>query len=137
MTPPRPRSAVALALLLALAALGCERAQRVEARGVGEAVDPALRQAVIDHGDIPGVRPARAVSVDVGDPHLPDGLEPGQTIEFTLERGSRSLRVVAARVVGDAGDASCPGSPGFGGAVAEGSPAPEFSLVDQDGRRVS
>jgi protein SCO1/2 len=130
------------ALLLALAVLGCDfakhsqRARRVEARGVVEAVDPALRQVVIDHEDIPGVMPAMSMSFDVGDSDLLEGLEPGQTIEFTLELGSRSLRVVAARVVGEDG-AACPGSLGFAGAVAERSPAPDFSLVDQDGRPVS
>ncbi len=131
------------ALLLALAALGCDvaqhsqRARRVEARGVVEAVDPALRQVVIDHEDIPGVMPAMSMSFDVGDSYLLEGLEPGQTIEFTLELRSRSLRVVAARVVAQAGEAGCPGSLGFAGAVAERSLAPDFSLVDQDGRPVS
>ncbi|MGH7286909.1 MAG: SCO family protein [Myxococcota bacterium] len=130
------------ALLLSLAVLGCdaqhsERARRVEARGVVEAVDPALRQVVIDHDDIPGVMPAMSMSFDVGDSYLLEGLEPGQTIEFTLELNSRSMRVVAARVVAQAGEASCPGSLGFDGAVAERSPAPDFSLVDQDGRPVS
>jgi len=131
------------AVLLALAVLGCdfaqhgERARRVEARGVVEAVDPALRQVVIDHEDIPGVMPAMSMSFDVGDSYLLEGLEPGQTIEFTLEQGSESLRVVAARVVADGDGESCPGSLSFAGAVAEGSPAPDFNLVDQDGRPVS
>ena len=79
-----------------------ERARRVEARGVVEAVDPALRQVVIDHDDIPGVMPAMSMSFDVGDSHLLEGLEPGQTIEFTLELNSRGMRVVAARVVAEA-----------------------------------
>ena len=131
------------ALLLAPAALGCdgaphsERARRVEARGVVQAVDTALRQVVIDHEDIPGVMPAMSMSFDVGDPHLLEGLEPGQGIEFTLELGKQSLRVVAARVVAQAGAESCQGSLSFDGAVAERSAAPDFSLVDQDGRLVS
>jgi protein SCO1/2 len=131
------------ALLLALAVLGCDfaqhsqRARRVEARGVVESVDPALRQVVIDHEDIPDVMPAMSMSFDVGDSYLLEGLEPGQTIEFTLELRSRSLRVVAARVVAEADGASCPGSLSFAGAVAERSPAPDFSLVDEDGRPVS
>ena len=130
------------ALLLALAVLGCDLAQhspgarRVEARGVVEAVDTALRQVVIDHEDIPGVMPAMSMSFDVGDSSLLEGLEPGQTIEFTLELGSQSQRVVAARVIAESGEA-CPGTLGFDGAVAESAPAPDFSLVDQDGRPVS
>jgi protein SCO1/2 len=131
-------------LLLAAAVLGCDvaqhsqRARRVKGTGVVEAVDAELKQVVIDHEDIPGVMPAMSMSFDVGDSYLLDGLEPGQTIEFTLERGSQSLRVVAARVVGEANEEGCPGgSPGFAGAVAESAPAPDFSLVDQDGRPVS
>jgi protein SCO1 len=130
-----PLHRLAASLLLALAALGCDFARRVEARGVVQSVDPALRQVVIDHEDIPGVMPAMSMSFDVGDASLLEGLEAGQTIEFTLERDS--LRVVAARVIGEAGDAGCPASPGFAGTVAEGAPAPDFSLVDQDGRPVS
>ena len=130
-----------VALLFVPAALGCGLVQRdgtrrVEARGVVESVDPALEQVVIDHEDIPGVMPAMSMSFDVGDPTLLEGLEPGQTIEFTLELGSEALRVTAVRVVGETVE-TCPGTPSFAGAVAERSPAPEFSLVDQDGRTVS
>jgi protein SCO1/2 len=134
--------ATGLAALLAPAVLGCDLAQhfrgarRVEARGVVAAVDPALRQVVIDHQDIPGVMPAMSMSFDVGDPDLLDGLQPGQTIDFTLELRSQSMRVMGARVVEGTGEA-CPASLGFDGAAAEGSPAPDFSLVDQDGRPVS
>jgi protein SCO1/2 len=130
-----------VAALLALLALGCdvpphgERARRVEARGVVEAVDPALRQVVINHEDIPGVMPAMSMSFDVGDASLLEGLEPGQTIQFALELGS--FRVVAARVLMDAEGVACPPSLTFDGAVAESAPAPDFSLVDQAGRPVS
>jgi protein SCO1/2 len=127
------------ALLLALTVLGCHSArhgQRVEARGVVQAVDAALQQVVIDHEDIPGVMPAMSMSFDV-DAEVLAGLEPGQTIEFTFERSSQSLRVVAARVVGDVEGETCPGSPSFDGAVAERAPAPDFNLVDQDGRPLS
>jgi protein SCO1/2 len=138
LAPTRPLGL--LALLLALAGLGCdalphgEKGRRVEARGVVEAIDLALQQVVIDHEDIPGVMPAMSMSFDV-DADLLEGLEPGQGIEFTLELGS--LRVVAARVVAEAGAESCLNSLSFDGAVAEKSPAPDFALVDQDGRPVS
>lgn len=145
-TPPRRRAGAlrwlaGATLPLALAAFGCDLAQRVlgarrvEAHGVVQAVDLELRQVVIDHEDIPGVMPAMSMSFDA-DSSLLDGLEPGQKIDFTLELGSESMRVVAARVVAEA-DPSCPAAPGFDGAVAEGTAAPDFDLVDQDGRRVS
>jgi protein SCO1/2 len=128
-------------LVLALGVFGCQQhddgVRGVEARGVVQAVDTTLRQIVIDHEDIPGVMPAMSMSFDVGDARLLEGLEPGQLIEFTLELGSESLRVVAARVIADGNGESCPGSFGFGGAVSEGAPAPDFTLIDPDGRIVS
>jgi protein SCO1/2 len=146
--PPAPlhpfgaiRRIALLGLLLVPAALGCgltprDGTRRVEARGVVAAVDPALAQVVIDHEDIPGVMPAMSMSFDVGDPELLEGLEAGQSIEFTLELGNERMRVVAARVVGEDVE-TCPGTPSFSGAVAERSPAPDFTLIDQDGRTVS
>jgi protein SCO1/2 len=134
------------AVLLACAALACDvaqqsqRARRVEARGVVESVDVALAQVVIDHEDIPGVMPAMSMSFDVGDPRLLETLAPGQEIAFTLELRERSLRVVAATVLAEAGTAgrAGPGEPaGFARAVAERQPAPEFELVDQAGAPVS
>lgn len=137
---------VALLLLLAAGLLACDvaqhsqRARRVEATGVVEAVDAELKQIVIDHEDIPGVMPAMSMSFDVGDPRLLETLAPGQKIEFTLELREQSLRVVAARVIEDPGVAGRSGSlepTGFARAVAEAQPAPDFALTDQDGRPVS
>jgi protein SCO1/2 len=130
------------ALLCVLLAVACDvaqhsqRARRVEAKGVVEAVDAELKQVVIDHEDIPGVMPAMSMSFDVGDPRLLETLAPGQTIEFTLEMRERSLRVVAARVVSE-GSAGRSGTLDFAGAAQELEPAPDFALVDQDGRPVT
>jgi protein SCO1/2 len=131
--------ACALALASCDVAQHSQRARRVEATGVVEAVDPALKQVVIDHEDIPGVMPAMSMSFDVGDPRLLDTLAPGQKIAFTLEIRSRSFRVVAARVLEEAGAAGRSGTlaDGFSGAVGEAEPAPDFALVDQDGQRVA
>lgn len=140
------RGAFALVpLLAALVLLACDvaqhsqRARRVEARGLVESLDRELKQVIIDHEDIPGVMPAMSMSFDVADPRLLDTLAPGQVIEFTLEIRSTSFRVVAARVVEEAGSAGRSGTlaRGFAGAVGEAEPAPDFALVDQDGRPVS
>lgn len=139
------RFALGLLLLAALLA-ACDvaqhsrRARRVEATGVVEAVDAELKQVVIDHEDIPGVMPAMSMSFDVGDPRLLETLAPGQKIEFTLELRERSLRVVAARVIEDPGVAGRSGTlepAGFARAVGEAQPAPDFALIDQDGKPVS
>jgi protein SCO1/2 len=134
------------ALVLVMAALGCDvaqqsqRARRVQGVGVVEAVDVALKQVVIDHEDMPGVMPAMSMSFDVVDPRLLETLAPGQKIAFTLELRSKSLRIVEARVIEEVGAAgrSGGGEPaGFERAVGEAQPAPDFALVDQDGKPVS
>jgi protein SCO1 len=136
------RATIAALLSLGLAAGACDvaqhsqRARRVEAKGVVEAVDVELKQVVIDHEEIPGVMPAMSMSFDVGDPRLLDGLAPGQEIEFTLEMRERSLRVVAARVVAE-GPAGCSGGLSFEGTAQEREPAPDFALVDQNGNAVT
>jgi protein SCO1 len=138
----RIANTVAALVSLGLALGACDvaqhsqRARRVEAKGVVEAVDPALKQVVIDHEEIPGVMPAMSMSFDVGDPRLLETLAPGQSIEFTLELRERSLRVVAARVVGE-GEAGRSGTLDFGDATQEQEPAPDFALVDQEGRPVT
>ncbi len=128
------------------ATFGCDvaqqsqRARRVQGVGVVEAVDVALKQVVIDHEDMPGVMPAMSMSFDVGDPRLLETLAPGQKIAFTLELRSKSLRVVEARVIEEVGAAGRSGATepaGFERAVGEAQPAPDFALVDQDGKPVS
>jgi protein SCO1/2 len=132
----RMANTVAALLSLLVAAAACDvaqhsqRARRVEAKGVVEAVDPALKQVVIDHEEIPGVMPAMSMSFDVTDPHLLETLAPGQSIEFTLELRERSLRVVAARVLAE-GSAGRSGSLGFAGADQDGRPVTLDSLRGQ------
>jgi len=129
---------VACGLVACDVAKHSERARRVEATGVVEALDPALAQVVIDHEDIPGVMPAMSMSFDVADPRLFALLAPGQKIAFTLEIRGRSLRVVDARVLEAAGAAGRSGtSGGFARAAGEAEPAPDFALVDQDGKPVA
>jgi len=86
------------------------------------------------------VMPAMSMSYDVADPALFAMLAPGQKIAFTLEIRSQSLRVVEARVLEQAGSAGRSGTQaggGFAAAVGEAGPAPDFALVDQDGRPVA
>jgi protein SCO1/2 len=137
------RSAIALVAGLALLALSAcdvaqhsQRARRVEARGLVESLDRELKQVIIDHEDIPGVMPAMSMSFDVADPRLLDTLAPGQIVEFTLEIRSTSFRVVDARVVEEVGDAGRSGTlaRGFAGAIREAEAAPDFALIDQDGK---
>jgi protein SCO1/2 len=124
----------ALALLLALA---CRRGPELfDGVGVVEDVRPDLRQVVIDHEDIPGLMPAMTMNFDVADPTLLAGLEAGEHVHFRLSFDGRVYRVVSLERVGEAGagEAGSAGSAGLDAVAAEAEPAPDFELVDQDGR---
>lgn len=130
-----------LALLVALA---CERGPELfDAVGVVEGVHPDLRQVVLDHEDIPGLMPAMTMSFDVPDPAILEGIEPGQRVRFRLSFDGRSYRVVSIERLGaedgggEHGAAPSAGSAGLDAVAAESEPAPEFDLVDQDGRPLS
>jgi protein SCO1/2 len=142
MTGARPRLALAAAASLALLAaaaslalLACRPDNVHEGRGVVREVDRAERQVVIEHEDIPGLMPAMTMSFDVADPALLDSLEPGQHVEFELLADGAHYRILRARKEG--GRAGAVRSPLLSGGVAEADPAPDFSLVDQSGERVS
>jgi protein SCO1/2 len=131
------RVAAFLGLLLAVA---CERGPELfDAVGVVKGVEPSLRQLLVDHEEIPGLMPAMTMNFDVADPALLAGLEPGQRIHFRLSFDGRVYRVVAVQKEGEAASAGATGSAGESGGgldlvAAEGQPAPDFELVDQDGQ---
>ncbi len=51
-------------------------------------------QAVIEHGDIPGLMPAMTMAFDVPEPGMLDGLRPGQRVDFSLERTQGQYQIV-------------------------------------------
>jgi protein SCO1 len=124
----------------AAAWLGCGGAESggsglYTVRGVVEEVHQEYQQVVVDHEDIPGFMPAMTMNFDVADPALLAELAPGQRIEFELEFTGRSFRILEARVIGQAEGRAA--RLGIAGAVREEQPAPEFALVDQEGRELS
>jgi protein SCO1 len=94
-------------------------------------VDRELRQVVIEHDKIPGLMPPMTMSFDVADPALLEHLSAGQEIDFELEASDEKLRLVSAR------DAGHRRSPILASVASESTPAPRFTLTDQDGRTVS
>jgi protein SCO1/2 len=123
------RARLAGALLVAL--LGCrESAEQVYlATGTVERVDPAARQVVIAHDDVPELMPAMTMSFDVRDPRVLEGVGPGDRVSFELVREPTGLWIRALIVDVPSG------APGAGAPLLpELDVAPEFALVDQDGR---
>lgn len=133
------RWSAALAALLVAAA--CERGpERFEGVGVVKDVRPDLKQIVIDHEDIPGLMPGMTMNFDVPDPAVLEGVAAGQRVHFQLTFDGRVYRVVdvqpegAAGEAGIAGTSGVAGSAGLSGVPPEAEQAPDFELVDQDGR---
>ena len=129
----RRRAALAAALLAG--ALGCGGGSRHPAHGLVVEVSRETKQAVIDHEDIPGLMPAMTMNFDVPDRELLDALAPGQVIDFEVVFDGESYRVVSAKVVSQRPPPR--DGPTLGGVVDLGQRAPDFSLVDQDGRPFS
>jgi protein SCO1/2 len=128
------RGALALAAVLGLCACDPMAGTAFDASGVVRAVRAEERSVTIEHGDIEGLMPAMTMSFDVADPALLDGIEPGQYVEFRLSRRGGKFAIVALDAPG--GDAGVAGV--SGGApdplAQQDVPAPDFALVDQDGR---
>ncbi len=123
-----------LVLAGAVAALTACGPDVYEARGVVRDVLPDDGQLVIEHEKIPGFMDAMTMSFDVSDPALLEGVEVGHAIDFRVEHSKRAIRVVSVEVLGEA--QAVEASP-LASLVDERDPAPDFSLVDQEGRPLS
>jgi protein SCO1 len=129
------RSSSTLATWAALFLLGCGGDGRYDGHGHVVEVNRELRQVVIEHDKIAGLMPPMTMSFDVADPALLEHLAAGQEIDFELEVTGEKFRVVSAR---DAGaTAGARRSPILASVASEATPAPRFTLTDQEGRTVS
>lgn len=108
-------------------------AQVYHVDGTVESIDVAEGQLYVAHDVIPGFMPAMTMNFDVASPVLLEDLEPGDAIHFTLERTPDSLQILtiekSAGVAGSSGGAAASGT-----AQAAPDVAPDFELLDQDGR---
>ena len=125
----RGKPFAAAVLAFALAACGLEREQTYEVTGFVQSVDAPNKQVTISHEEIPGFMPAMTMNFDVANAALLEGVAPGARVAFGLRRNATLLRIESLRVVVPAppGDPAAP-------ALEELEIAPEFALVDQDGR---
>ncbi len=104
-----------------------------QATGTVVSLDPAHNQVKIAHGDIPDLMPSMTMNFDVARPELLDGVEPGASVRFELERRGNLLHILSLEVTGQ-GEA---GVSGTDESLALDEPAPGFTLTDQDGRPLS
>lgn len=124
-----------VAFALALCAAGCGDGTKTSTgRGIVRDVRPEWGQVVIEHGDLPGLMPAMTMNFDVPDATLLAPLRPGQAVEIDVAFDGKSytvtrIEVLAAGAVGAAGEGG-----DLAKLLAEAEVAPDFGLVDQDGR---
>ena len=131
----RRRRLVALAAALALA---CGRQGTYEVHGLVREVDYTAKQATIEHEDIPGLMSAMTMGFDVPDPAVLAKLQPGERIVFELEVTEKSFRIVSVRNADEAVPRAGASRAASGASVARaGDLAPDYTLTDQNGARVS
>ena len=124
------RCLLALASTLLLACGGADDAW--ETRGVVDALYRADHQVSIAHEDIPGLMPAMTMNF-YAEPEILEALDPGQQIEFTLEKRGNAYAITRFRVVGQGAGRSGGGEP----LAQAADPAAPFALTDQNGGALS
>jgi protein SCO1/2 len=129
----RLRGALAALGLLVACGLPANETYRVE--GSVRSVDPSARQVTLAHDEIPGFMPAMTMNFDVAPAVSLDALRPGARVRFELERTGSTLRILTLEPTGALDVAA--GAAGSAGAATPGEldAAPDFALIDQDGRR--
>lgn len=118
---------------------GSDTAQRYPLKGKVVSVDRAAKKATIDHGDIPGYMPAMTMEFPVRADWVWDDLTPGSEIRAELvidnakgEYWLENLGIMAAV------NPNQPAPPPIDERFAQiGKDVPDFSLVNQDGKRIS
>ena len=130
-----------LALILSISAGACRSAsqspeRRYRLEGTVVSIDKAQQRLVVDHKDIPGFMGAMTMPYPTADPNDLDRLSPGDQITADVAVGPDRIQLKNIVVVKKSDGKSAPS-----GALLEpserGGPVPDFTLVNQDGKRIS
>jgi protein SCO1 len=109
--------------------------QRYHLTGVIVSVSPSTGELTVRHGDIPGFMPAMTMPYKVQDSAVLSALHPGDriTAEILVSPGSDDYRLASIVVTARAAavPAAAPVRP-----LQPGDPAPDFPLVNQDGKTI-
>jgi protein SCO1/2 len=125
------RALASAALALWLVACG-PREDVFLGTGTVKSVDAARAQVVIAHEEISGLMPAMTMSFDVPEARFLDGVAAGAKVSFELRRTPTRMWISALHVDTPAAEGGAPG--GGAALLPDQEPAPDFALVDQDGR---
>ena len=132
------------ALLVLLLAVACQRTEPTGTfigRGVVKDILPKERQVIIAHEAIPGFMDAMTMGFEVKEERLLEGIARGAEVTFTVEKTQDSLYLTALAREGEPSEALLQTEPDELEEKQEVSfpepvPAPDFTLIDQDGNPV-
>lgn len=140
--------ATPILVLLILVACGCQAAKPSAVhtvKGTIREISADRRTITIQHEEIPGYMSAMTMLFPVKSPELLDGFVPGEAVRFRLivfPRDAYIDQIIAAQSFPNRSvekKPSTPDSPDNQGELhlpQRGEPAPDFTLVNQDGRTV-
>ncbi len=131
-------------LLVLLPAVACQRAEPTGTfvgQGVVKDILPKERQVIIAHEAIPGFMDAMTMGFEVKEERLLEGIARGAEVTFTVEKTQDSLYLTALAREGEPSEALLQTEPDELEEKQEVSfpepvPAPDFTLIDQDGNPV-
>jgi len=131
-------------LLVLLLAVACQRTEPTGTfigRGVVKDILPKERQVIIAHEAIPGFMDAMTMGFEVKEERLLEGIARGAEVTFTVEKTQDSLYLTALAREGEPSEALLQTEPDELEEKQEVSfpepvPAPDFTLIDQDGNPV-
>jgi protein SCO1/2 len=99
-------------------------------------VDRAAKKAKIDHGEIPGYMDAMTMDFPIREDWVWDELKPGSEIhaDLVVTKDGFWLEKIGIVAAPDPNQPAPPADPNF---AQIGRPAPDFSLTNQDGKKIS
>lgn len=114
-------------------------AKRYNLKGKVVSVDRAAKKATIDHGDIPGYMPPMTMEFPVRADWVWDDLTPGSEIraELVVDNAKGEYWLENLGIMSASNPAQPAPPPPDERFVQIGKEVPEFSLVNQDGKRIS
>jgi protein SCO1/2 len=134
-----------LLLLFSVAALACQhtqtkasaQAKRYELKGTVIAVDKAKKEVTISHDDIEGYMPGMTMPFPLKDDWAFDVLTPGSKVGATLVVDSNSFWLEGIVISSGSNDPVNPDQPAPQENSKVGQEIPDFTLVNQDGKRIN
>jgi protein SCO1 len=133
----KSRLMLAAMMLLLAAFAGCNRTRKYPMQGEVVSKDPAASEITVNHGDIPGFMAAMAMPYRVKDPAVVQELEPGDKIaaEVVVGKDPSDYWLEDVRITDKSGRSQIK-PPATPQTLVPGERAPEFTLVNQDGRKI-